>query len=96
MTLAMAFSRPVSSGSFQASAAGFASIVLMGITWSAPVLSALKQHSKIKQTLIHTGQHYDANMSDVFFQQPEIPAPDGKRGRLGKPCTTDRGDHEPL
>jgi UDP-N-acetylglucosamine 2-epimerase (non-hydrolysing) len=42
----------------------------------APVLRALKQHSKIKQTLIHTGQHYDTNMSDVFFQQLEIPAPD--------------------
>jgi UDP-N-acetylglucosamine 2-epimerase (non-hydrolysing) len=42
----------------------------------APVLSALKQYPKIKQTLIHTGQHYDSNMSDVFFQQLEIPAPD--------------------
>jgi len=35
----------------------------------APVLSALKQYSKMKQTLIHTGQHYDTNMSDIFFQQ---------------------------
>ena len=42
----------------------------------APVLSALKQYSNIKQSLIHTGQHYDTNMSDVFFQQLEIPAPD--------------------
>jgi UDP-N-acetylglucosamine 2-epimerase (non-hydrolysing) len=42
----------------------------------APVLSALRQYPKIKQTLIHTGQHYDTNMSDVFFQQLEIPAPD--------------------
>src|SRR3984893_3363013 len=42
----------------------------------APVLSALRQYPEIKQTLIHTGQHYDANMSDVFFQQLEIPAPD--------------------
>jgi UDP-N-acetylglucosamine 2-epimerase (non-hydrolysing) len=46
----------------------------------APVLSALKQYSKIKQTLIHTGQHYDTNMSDVFFQQLEIPAPDVNLG----------------
>jgi len=42
----------------------------------APVLGALKHHSNVKQTLIHTGQHYDTNMSDVFFQQLEIPAPD--------------------
>src|SRR5258705_5964559 len=46
----------------------------------APVLSALKQHSKVKQTLIHTGQHYDTNMSDVFFRQLEIPAPDVNLG----------------
>jgi UDP-N-acetylglucosamine 2-epimerase (non-hydrolysing) len=46
----------------------------------APVLRALKQYAKIKQSLIHTGQHYDTNMSDVFFQQLEIPAPDVNLG----------------
>src|SRR6202040_3237832 len=46
----------------------------------APVLSALKQYPKIKQSLIHTGQHYDTNMSDVFFEQLEIPAPDVNLG----------------
>ena len=46
----------------------------------APVLSALRQYPKIKQSLIHTGQHYDTNMSDVFFQQLEIPAPDINMG----------------
>jgi UDP-N-acetylglucosamine 2-epimerase (non-hydrolysing) len=46
----------------------------------APVLGALKHHSNVKQTLIHTGQHYDTNMSDVFFQQLEIPAPDVNLG----------------
>src|SRR6266403_4271503 len=46
----------------------------------APVLSALRQFPRIKQSLIHTGQHYDTNMSDVFFQQLEIPAPDANLG----------------
>ena len=39
----------------------------------APVMSALKHYSKIKQTLIHTGQHYDTNMSDVFFSNSRFP-----------------------
>jgi len=42
----------------------------------APVLTALKGRKSVAQTLIHTGQHYDANMSDVFFQQLGMPAPD--------------------
>jgi len=42
----------------------------------APVLNALKERKGVEQTLIHTGQHYDVNMSDVFFQQLGIPAPD--------------------
>jgi UDP-N-acetylglucosamine 2-epimerase (non-hydrolysing) len=46
----------------------------------APVLNALRQYPGIRQSLIHTGQHYDTNMSDVFFQQLEIPAPDLNMG----------------
>jgi UDP-N-acetylglucosamine 2-epimerase (non-hydrolysing) len=42
----------------------------------APVLNALRGRENVTQTLIHTGQHYDVNMSDVFFQQLGIPAPD--------------------
>ena len=42
----------------------------------APVLNALKRRENIAQTLIHTGQHYDVNMSDVFFEQLGIPTPD--------------------
>lgn len=42
----------------------------------APVLNALKSYERVVQTLIHTGQHYDANMSDVFFEQLGLPRPD--------------------
>jgi UDP-N-acetylglucosamine 2-epimerase (non-hydrolysing) len=42
----------------------------------APVLGALSMRSGVTQTLVHTGQHYDVSMSDVFFQQLAIPEPD--------------------
>src|SRR5947209_1075339 len=43
---------------------------------AAPVLCALDERPNVKQTLVHTGQHYDANMSDVFLAQLGMPAPD--------------------
>lgn len=42
---------------------------------AAPLMRAIRQRG-IRQTLVHTGQHYDRNMSDVFFTQLEIPEPD--------------------
>jgi UDP-N-acetylglucosamine 2-epimerase (non-hydrolysing) len=42
---------------------------------AAPVLRAIRELG-MRQTLVHTGQHYDRNMSDVFFTQLEIPEPD--------------------
>ena len=42
----------------------------------APVHRALAQKAGIEQVVIHTGQHYDVNMSDVFFQQLKIAAPE--------------------
>jgi UDP-N-acetylglucosamine 2-epimerase (non-hydrolysing) len=43
---------------------------------AAPVLQALAAHEGIRQILVHTGQHYDFNMSDVFFHELGMPAPD--------------------
>lgn len=42
----------------------------------APVMRALKGKPGIRQYLVHTGQHYDAAMSDVFFADLNLPAPD--------------------
>jgi UDP-N-acetylglucosamine 2-epimerase (non-hydrolysing) len=46
---------------------------------AAPVLRAARRLG-IRQTLVHTGQHYDRDMSDVFFSQLEIPEPDVNLG----------------
>jgi UDP-N-acetylglucosamine 2-epimerase (non-hydrolysing) len=43
---------------------------------AAPVMRALTSYPSVRQILVHTGQHYDVNMSDVFFQQLGMPAPD--------------------
>lgn len=47
---------------------------------AAPVLSALDSLDGVGQLLVHTGQHYDANMSQVFFDQLELPRPDVNLG----------------
>jgi UDP-GlcNAc3NAcA epimerase len=45
---------------------------------AAPVSRELrKQHTEL---IIHTGQHYDANMSDIFFEELHIPKPDYQLG----------------
>src|SRR5436190_22573941 len=43
----------------------------------APLVAAMKRRSNDFQAiLVHTGQHYDASMSDAFFRDLEMPAPD--------------------
>jgi UDP-N-acetylglucosamine 2-epimerase (non-hydrolysing) len=54
----------------------------------APLIKAIQAHNETRKAeapgfeykLVHTGQHYDAKMSDVFFQELGIPAPDFNLG----------------
>jgi UDP-N-acetylglucosamine 2-epimerase (non-hydrolysing) len=41
----------------------------------APVYDALERRGNVEQRLIHTGQHYDAIMKDVFFAELPLPKP---------------------
>jgi len=41
----------------------------------APVYEALERFGNVEQRLIHTGQHYDALMKDVFFAELPLPRP---------------------
>jgi len=42
----------------------------------APLVEEMGRYPEIQQTLLHTGQHYDDQMSQVFFDQLGIPQPD--------------------
>lgn len=43
---------------------------------AAPVFFALAKRPNLTQRLVHTGQHYDVNMSRIFFQELGLPDPD--------------------
>jgi UDP-N-acetylglucosamine 2-epimerase (non-hydrolysing) len=42
----------------------------------APIMAELRERAAARPMLIHTGQHYDARMSEAFFSNLEIPTPD--------------------
>lgn len=44
----------------------------------------LAKHKDIKEVIVHTGQHYDTNMSDIFFDEMKIPKPNYFLGIGGK------------
>src|SRR5437667_2754280 len=42
---------------------------------AAVVSKAIREIDEIQEIIIHTGQHYDGEMSDIFFRELEIPKP---------------------
>lgn len=42
---------------------------------ASAVSKAIQESSKLSETIIHTGQHFDKNMSDIFFSEMNIPEP---------------------
>jgi UDP-N-acetylglucosamine 2-epimerase (non-hydrolysing) len=44
---------------------------------TAPIMAEMRRYpDTFDQILVHTGQHYDDNMSKVFFEELELPQPD--------------------
>lgn len=46
----------------------------------APLVRALQKDGRLRYELIHTGQHFDRDMNDVFFEELGIPEPDKRLG----------------
>lgn len=42
---------------------------------AAVVSKEIAKYKEITEVIIHTGQHFDSNMSDIFFEQMQIPKP---------------------
>lgn len=50
---------------------------------AAPVTAAIQDHRDLCEIIVHTGQHHDDAMSDVFFRELDLPAPHVQLGICG-------------
>ncbi|MDD4975455.1 MAG: UDP-N-acetylglucosamine 2-epimerase (non-hydrolyzing) [Bacteriovorax sp.] len=50
---------------------------------AAVVSRAISKHKNIEEVIVHTGQHFDSNMSDIFFEEMQIPLPKYNLGISG-------------
>lgn len=50
---------------------------------AATVSRVLSKHRDCREFIVHTGQHFDRNMSEIFFEELEIPEPDCNLGIHG-------------
>jgi UDP-N-acetylglucosamine 2-epimerase (non-hydrolysing) len=46
----------------------------------APLIREMRRRTEIESILVHTGQHYDQELSDIFFREMSIPSPDFNLG----------------
>ncbi len=42
---------------------------------AAVISREIAKHTAIREVIVHTGQHFDKNMSDIFFEEMQIPSP---------------------
>ena len=62
----------------------------------APVMKAFERTGEVRQMLVHTGQHYDDELSKYFFEDLGLPKPDvdlGDRHRVAAGRHRDRQRH---
>ena len=50
---------------------------------AAPLSEALRKRKGLREITVHTGQHFDREMSDIFFEELGMPAPDHHLGIHG-------------